>query len=100
MDLSDDPIAPIVQDLRSRGFIHTFTIQDSAIYCSELEKEMPAETLTIVEQHEVSGPEADAANTHKIYGVANILNKIHLITSELNITPYENLSKEIAGNIP
>jgi hypothetical protein len=70
MDLSNDPIAGVVQDLRSRGFIHTFTIQDSAIYCSELEKEMPAESLTIVEQHEVSGPEADAANTHKVYGVA------------------------------
>lgn len=70
MDLSNDPIAEVVQDLRSRGFIHTFTIQDSAIYCSELEKEFPAETLTIVEQHDVSGPEADAANTHKIFGVA------------------------------
>ena len=69
MDLSDDPIAPIVQDLRSRGFINTFTIQDSAIYCPELEKEFPAETLTIVEQHEVSGPEADAVNTHKVYGI-------------------------------
>ena len=67
---TNDPIAEVVQDLRNRGFIHTFTIQDSAIYCSELEKEMPAETLTIVEQHDVSGPEADAANTHKIYGVA------------------------------
>lgn len=70
MDLSDDPIAPVVQDLRNRGFIHTFTIQDSAIYCSELEKEFPAESLTIVEQHAVTGPEADAANTHKVYGVA------------------------------
>ena len=69
MDLSNDPIAEVVQDLRNRGFIHTFIIQDSAIYCPDLEKEMPAETLTIVEKHEVTGPEADAANTHQVFGI-------------------------------
>ena len=70
MDMNDDPIAEVVQDLRSRGFINTFIIQDSAIYCPELEKQVPAESLTIVEEHAVSGPDADAANTHKIFGIA------------------------------
>lgn len=66
---TNDPIFKVVQDLRDRGFIHTFNIQDNGIYCPELSKEMAPEDLTIVEQHHIDGPEADAANTHEVFAI-------------------------------
>ena len=65
----NDPIAKVVQDLRSRGFIHTFNIQNHGIYCADLSSEVPAEQLTLVESYHIDGPEADAANTHDVYAV-------------------------------
>lgn len=65
----NDPIAKVVQDLRNRGYIHTFIMQNHGIYCPELSQEVPAEQLTVVEAHHINGPEADAANTHEIFAI-------------------------------
>ena len=65
----NDPIAQVVQDLRSRGYIHTFIMMNHGIYCPELSQEVPAEQLTLVESHHVDGPVADAANTHEVFAV-------------------------------
>ena len=103
MDLSNDPIAEVVQDLRNRGFIHTFIIQDSAIYCPDLEKEMPAESLTIVEKHEVTGPEADAANTHQIFGIAtpdeNVKGIMLGTYAEYNARENEEIMSKLRKNV-
>ena len=66
---TNDPIFKVVQDLRDRGFTHTFNIQYSGIYCPELSREIAPEDLTIVEQHHIDGEKADSSNTHEVFAV-------------------------------
>src|SRR5438046_1633627 len=91
---TNDPIAKVVQDLRDRGYIHTFIMQNHGIYCSELSQEVPAEQLTVIESHHIDGPEGDAANTHDVYAVTagNEVRGIMLGTySEYNAAEFSEL---------
>lgn len=66
---TNDPIFKVVHELRDRGFIHTFNIQNSGIFCPELGREVAPEDLTIVEQHHIEGDKAEASNTHEVFAV-------------------------------
>lgn len=95
-------IANAVQELREQGFINTFNIQNHGIYCLDLEQEVPAENLTMIEQYHIDGPEADAANTHDVYAIAmNEVKGIMLGTyAEYNAEEFAELFNRIHKSSP
>ncbi|HSI89552.1 MAG TPA: hypothetical protein VK927_00475 [Adhaeribacter sp.] len=96
-------MAEAVQDLRSRGFINTFNIQDNAIYCLELEREIPAESLTIVDQYHLEGPEADDANTHEVFAVEtqdHVMGIMLDTYAQYNAAEFAALFNKVHKNVP
>ncbi|MDX5442256.1 MAG: hypothetical protein LPJ89_00560 [Hymenobacteraceae bacterium] len=57
-----------VSDLRSRGFITTFSIQHDSIHCSELDKEVNPEEITLLEKYQVSDPN-NVTGKREVYGI-------------------------------
>jgi hypothetical protein len=96
-------IADAVQELRDRGFINTFNIQNHGIYCLDTASEVSADDLTLVEQYHVDSPEADASNTHDVYALTgkDDIKGIMLGTySEYDAAEFAELFSHIHKNSP
>lgn len=96
-------MAEAVQDLRSRGFINTFNIQDGGIYCLDLDQQIPAENLTIVEQIHLEGKEADDANTHEIFAVEtqdHVMGIMLDTYAQYNAAEFAALFSKVHKNVP
>ncbi|MEJ8801286.1 hypothetical protein [Pontibacter sp. H249] len=66
--------------MRDRGFTHTFSIQNQKLYCSELDKTIEPERLTLVEQHHVK-INGQASEERDVYGFKTDENILGLMTS-------------------
>ena len=61
-------LSEIICDMRDRGFITTFSIQNHSIFCSELSQEVNPDEVTVLERHTISDVDKHP-NTHEVYGV-------------------------------
>ncbi|WP_439881067.1 hypothetical protein ACSX1A_18215 [Pontibacter sp. MBLB2868] len=69
-----------ISAMRDRGFTHTFSIQHEELFCSELNKPINPEQLTLIERHRVEAPEKDTGAC-EIYGFRADDNTMGLMTS-------------------
>lgn len=69
-----------ISAMRDRGFINTFSIQHNELFCSELDKAIPPEQLTLVEQHQVASS-GTSPEKCEIFGFRTDDNALGLMTS-------------------
>ena len=69
-----------IEDMRERGFVHTFIIRNEEIYSPELSAAVPPERLTLIEHHQVPSPDAIEGN-REVFGFRTDDNVLGLMTS-------------------
>ncbi|NDK56495.1 hypothetical protein [Pontibacter fetidus] len=67
-----------IADMRARGFVNTFTIQQHQLFCPELSIPILPEHLTLLEQHHVTAP--DTTGHREVYGFRTQDNKLAIMT--------------------
>lgn len=72
-------LSDAIADMRARGFVNTFTIQQQQIYCSELSTSIPPEQLTLLERHHVQAP-TTTAGQREVYGFRTSDNHLGIMT--------------------
>ncbi|WP_162427926.1 hypothetical protein [Pontibacter pudoricolor] len=71
-------LSDAVRDMRARGFVNTFTIQQRQLFCSELSIPVSPAQLTLLEQHHVKAH--DTTGHREIYGFRTMDNKLGIMT--------------------
>ncbi|MCC9166402.1 hypothetical protein [Pontibacter harenae] len=69
-----------IQDMRSRGFIHTLSIQQNEIVCPELDTTLAPESITIVERHLVQAPDT-VAGEREVFACKTDSNHLGILTN-------------------
>ena len=67
-----------IKDMRARGFVNTFTIQQHQLFCPELSIPISPDQLTLLEQHHVTAP--DTTGHREVYGFRTRDNKLGIMT--------------------
>ncbi|MBC5774394.1 hypothetical protein H8S95_10005 [Pontibacter sp. KCTC 32443] len=65
-------------DMRARGFVNTFSIQQHQIFCSELSTPFLPEQLTLLERHRVKAQ--NTSGQCEIFGFRTHTNDLGLMT--------------------
>lgn len=67
-----------IADMRARGFVNTFSIQQHHIFCSELSTPFAPEQLTLLERHHVKAN--DTTGEREIFGFRTNNNNLGIMT--------------------
>ena len=67
-----------IADMRARGFVNTFTIQQRQLFCSELSIPVSPAQLILLEHHHVEAN--DTTGHREIYGFRTQDNKLGIMT--------------------
>jgi hypothetical protein len=73
-------LGEVVNAMRARGFVNTFSIQNQKVYCSELSKTFPPTQLTLLERHTVPSP-ASHNGEEEVYGFRTEDNNLGIMTN-------------------
>ncbi|WP_242921299.1 hypothetical protein [Pontibacter liquoris] len=68
-----------VSDMRERGFVYTFTIQQGGIFCPDLDTFVAPEHLMLLERYHVAAPNV-VTGEREVYGLRTDDNRMGLMT--------------------